>query len=65
MPEATSKTSSSVPATDRALRIHSAPLLSVIAMNTNPKRILAAAERYDVEVSEASWRDLAKGGKDS
>ncbi|HTS97122.1 MAG TPA: DUF6582 domain-containing protein [Streptosporangiaceae bacterium] len=28
------------------------------------KRILAAAERYDVEVSESSWRDLAKGGKD-
>jgi hypothetical protein len=28
------------------------------------KRILAAAKRYDVEVSEASWRDLAKGGKD-
>jgi hypothetical protein len=27
-------------------------------------RILAAAKRYDVEVSEASWRDLAKGGKD-
>ncbi len=29
------------------------------------KRILAAAERYDVEVSESSWRDLAKGGDDS
>jgi hypothetical protein len=28
------------------------------------KRILAAAKRFDVEVSEASWRDLAKGGKD-
>ncbi len=28
------------------------------------QRILAAAERWDVEVSEASWRDLAKGGKD-
>jgi hypothetical protein len=28
------------------------------------KRILAAARRYHVEVSEASWRDLAKGGKD-
>jgi hypothetical protein len=28
------------------------------------RRILAAAKRYDVEVSEASWRDLAKGGKD-
>ena len=28
------------------------------------KRILAAAKRYDVEVSEADWRDLAKGGKD-
>jgi len=28
------------------------------------KRILAAAERYDVEVSEADWRDLVKGGKD-
>ena len=28
------------------------------------KRILAAARRYDVEVSESSWRDLAKGGKD-
>jgi hypothetical protein len=28
------------------------------------KRILAAAKRYGVEVSEASWRDLAKGGKD-
>jgi len=28
------------------------------------KRILAAAKRYDVEVSEPDWRDLAKGGKD-
>jgi hypothetical protein len=28
------------------------------------QRILAAAKRYGVEVSEASWRDLAKGGKD-
>jgi hypothetical protein len=28
------------------------------------QRILAAAKRYDVEVSEDSWRDLAKGGKD-
>ena len=28
------------------------------------KRILAAAKRYDVEVSESGWRDLAKGGKD-
>jgi hypothetical protein len=28
------------------------------------KRILAAAKRFDVEVSESSWRDLAKGGKD-
>jgi hypothetical protein len=29
------------------------------------KRILKAAKQYGVEVSEASWRDLAKGGKDS
>ena len=29
------------------------------------QRILAAAKRYDVEVSEASWRDLAHGGNDS
>jgi hypothetical protein len=29
------------------------------------KRILAAAKRYDVEVSEKSWRDLANNGKDS
>jgi hypothetical protein len=28
------------------------------------KRILDAAKRYDVEVSEGSWRELAKGGKD-
>jgi uncharacterized protein DUF6582 len=28
------------------------------------QRILAAAKRYDIEVSESSWRDLAKGGKD-
>jgi hypothetical protein len=28
------------------------------------KRILGAAERYGVEVSASSWRDLAKGGKD-
>ena len=28
------------------------------------KRILAAAKRYDVEVSESDWRALAKGGKD-
>jgi hypothetical protein len=28
------------------------------------KRIKAAAKRFDVEVSEADWRDLAKGGKD-
>jgi hypothetical protein len=29
------------------------------------KRILAAAKRYDVEVSATDWRDLAQGGKDS
>ena len=29
------------------------------------KRILAAAKRYDVEVSERSWRDLAHGGNNS
>jgi hypothetical protein len=29
------------------------------------KRILAAARRYDVDVSEHSWRDLAEGGHDS
>jgi len=28
------------------------------------KRILAAAQRYDVDVSESDWRDLAKGGED-
>jgi hypothetical protein len=28
------------------------------------KRILAAAKRYDVEVSASSWRELSKGGKD-
>jgi hypothetical protein len=28
------------------------------------KRILAAAKRFDVKVSESDWRDLAKGGKD-
>ena len=28
------------------------------------KRILTAAKRHGVEVSEKSWRDLAKGGKD-
>jgi hypothetical protein len=28
------------------------------------KRILTAAKRHGVAVSEASWRDLAKGGKD-
>jgi hypothetical protein len=29
------------------------------------QRILAAAERYGVDVSESSWRDLAYGGNDS
>jgi hypothetical protein len=29
------------------------------------QRILAAAKRYNVDVSEASWRDLAHGGNDS
>ena len=29
------------------------------------QRILAAARRYDVEVSSDSWRDLAEGAKDS
>jgi hypothetical protein len=29
------------------------------------QRILAAAKRYDIQVSEASWRDLAHGGNDS
>ena len=28
------------------------------------KRILTAAKKHGVDVSEASWRDLAKGGKD-
>jgi hypothetical protein len=28
------------------------------------QRILAAAKRYDVEVSASDWRDLAEGGKD-
>jgi hypothetical protein len=28
------------------------------------QRILKAAKRYDIDVSEKSWRDLAKGGKD-
>ena len=28
------------------------------------RRILSAAKRYDVEVSESSWRDLSKGGQD-
>jgi hypothetical protein len=28
------------------------------------RRIMAAAKRFDVEVSESGWRDLAKGGKD-
>jgi hypothetical protein len=28
------------------------------------KRIMAAAKRFDIEVSESDWRDLAKGGKD-
>ena len=28
------------------------------------KRIMAAAKKHDVEVSESDWRDLAKGGKD-
>jgi hypothetical protein len=28
------------------------------------QRILDAARRYDVAVSESSWRDLAKGGRD-
>jgi hypothetical protein len=29
------------------------------------RRILAAAKRYGVDVSESSWRDLAHGGNDS
>jgi hypothetical protein len=28
------------------------------------KRIRAAAKRYDVDISEDNWRDLANGGKD-
>jgi hypothetical protein len=28
------------------------------------KRILTAAKKHGVDVSEANWRDLAKGGKD-
>jgi hypothetical protein len=28
------------------------------------RRILAAAKRYDIEISESSWRDLAKGSND-
>ena len=28
------------------------------------KRILAAAKRYDVEVSESDWRELSEGGMD-
>jgi len=28
------------------------------------QRILSAAKRFDVEVSESDWRELAKGGKD-
>jgi len=28
------------------------------------QRILAAAKRYGVDVSESSWRELAHGGKD-
>jgi hypothetical protein len=27
------------------------------------KRIVAAAKKFDVEISEKSWRDLFKGGK--
>ena len=29
------------------------------------QRILTAAKRYNVDVSESSWRDLAHGGNDS
>jgi hypothetical protein len=29
------------------------------------KRIKAAAKRFDIEVSETHWRDLAEGGKHS
>jgi hypothetical protein len=28
------------------------------------KRIMAAAKRYDVEVTEPDWHELARGGKD-
>ena len=28
------------------------------------KRILAAAQRHGVDISETDWRDLAKGGED-
>ena len=28
------------------------------------RRILAAAKRYDIDVSEGDWRDLAEGGND-
>jgi hypothetical protein len=28
------------------------------------QRILSAAKRFNVEVSESDWRELAKGGKD-
>jgi hypothetical protein len=28
------------------------------------KRIIAAARRFDVDVSESSWHDLARGGQD-
>jgi hypothetical protein len=28
------------------------------------QRILSAAKRFDVDVSESDWRELAKGGKD-
>ena len=27
------------------------------------ERVMAAAKRFGVDVSEASWRDLSKGGK--
>ena len=27
------------------------------------KRILSAAKKFDIDVSENSWRDLFKGGK--
>jgi hypothetical protein len=29
------------------------------------QRIKAAAKRFDVKISESSWRDLAEGGNDS